>query len=64
MKPKFKIVYREQGAPVGQSQTIEPRSHSWASVAGHIGQLADDCDSILVYLNGNMVLRYDNDGIA
>jgi hypothetical protein len=63
MSDRFKIVFREQGWPVGHSQMIEPKSHNWASVAGHIGQLADDCDSIIVYQNNKLVLRYDNDGI-
>lgn len=61
---KFRIVYREQGAPVTASQMMEPKSHNWASVAGHIAQLADDCDSILVYQDGKLVLRYDNDGVS
>lgn len=62
MADKLKLVYRPQGAPVGQSQTIEVKS--WASVGGQIGQLADECDSILVYQDDKLVLRYDNDGVS
>jgi hypothetical protein len=60
---RFKIVFREQGWPVGHSERIEPKSHNWASVCGHMAQLMDECDSVLVYQNDKLVLRYDNDGI-
>jgi hypothetical protein len=61
VKQHFQIAYREQGAPPERTQRIKVTS--WAQVGGHIGNLAEDCDTILVYCNGKIVLRYDNDGV-
>lgn len=58
---KLKIIYRDKGAPLTQTQILEAKS--WASVGGQIGQLAEDCDSILVYQDDDLVLRYDRDGL-
>jgi hypothetical protein len=59
---EFKIVWRPQGAPHDKTETRTVTS--WAQVGGLIGNMADDCDSILVYCDGKIVLRYDNDGIS
>jgi hypothetical protein len=61
MKEEFKIVWRPQGWPVGHSESKTVTS--WPQVGGLIGNMADECDSILVYCNDKLVLRYDNDGI-
>lgn len=61
-KQHFEIVWREQDAPQGATERREVTS--WAQVGGLIGSLADDCDSILVYCEGKIVLRYDNDGVS
>ena len=63
MADKFKIVYRPTDWPAGHSQTVEPKAHNWASVCGHIAHLIEDSDSVIVYQNDKLVLRYDNDGI-
>lgn len=58
---EFKIVWRQQGAPIEatDSRTVT----SWAQVGGLIGNMADECDSILVYCGEDIVLRYDPEGI-
>lgn len=58
---EFEIVWRPQGAP--HEKTERRTVTSWAQVGGLIGNMADECDSILVYCKGKIVLRYDNDGI-
>jgi hypothetical protein len=59
--PSFKITYRSKGDSFDRAETIT--TDSWASVGGHIAHLADNCDSILVYRDNTLVLRYDNDGV-